>query len=198
MRRRPEKNGRDERARADRAHQNRASYSAADVDEKNSEDRAKHGNSAQDKWITDGSRISGERERSHENRADQADRVSFENVRGHAGAIAHVIADVVRDRGRIPRIIFFEIALDFAHEIGAHVGGFRVNTATESREDADETRTEREAHQTFYRVILGEPTGQGVEAANREQSKTHYEQTGDGSGVDSNAHRSRAGLRGGL
>ena len=146
MRRRPEENGRDERACADRAHQNRASFSAADVDEKNSDDRAEHGNAAQDKWINDGGRISGKRERSHENRADQADRVSFENVRRHAGAIAHVIADVVRDRGRVPRIVFFEIALDFAHEIGAHVGGFRVNAAAESREDADETRTKRQAH----------------------------------------------------
>src|SRR5438045_6856012 len=101
MRRRPEENGRDERARADRAHQNRASFSAADIDEKNSDDRAKHGNSAQDKWINDGGRISGERERSHENRADQANRVSFKNVRGRDGAIATVIATVVAEHGGV-------------------------------------------------------------------------------------------------
>src|SRR5207237_1353119 len=88
------------------------------------------------------------RERAHQNRADQTDRVSFKNVCRHAGAIADVVANVVCDRGRITRIVFFETLLNFADQICSDIGCFGVNATAESREDADQARTEGETNQT--------------------------------------------------
>ena len=139
--------------------------------------------------------IVGERERADQDRADQADGVGLKNVRRHAGAIAHVVAHVVRDRGRIARIVFVEIALDFAHEIGAHVGRLGVNAAAESREDADQTRAQRQADQAFDREVVPEPLlGQRVEDADRKQRQTDDEKAGDGAAVEGDAHGRGAGL----
>ena len=98
-----------------------------------------------------------ERERADQDRADQADRVGFENVRRHAGAIADVIAHVIRDRRRIARIVFFEIALDFADQIGADVRGLGVNAAAKPREHADQTRPERQTDQALHRHVVADP-----------------------------------------
>ena len=79
-------------------------------------------------------------ERADENGADQADGVGLENVRRHAGAVAHVVADVVRDGGRIARIVFVEVALDLADQVRADIRRFGVDAAAESRENADQAR----------------------------------------------------------
>ena len=152
MRRRPEENGRNERARHDRPHQGRARFAAADVDEEDAADRAEDGDAAEDKRINDRRRRSSPSvKRADQDRADQADRVGLENVRRHAGAIADIIAHVVRDRGRIARIVFLEVAFDFADQIGADVRRLGVNAAAESREDADQARAQRQADQALHR-----------------------------------------------
>ena len=149
---------------------------AADVDEQNSDDRAEHGNAAEHERINHRGLISAERERADQNRADQTDGIRFENVRGHAGAIADVIADVVRDGGRIARIVFLEALLDLADEIGADVGRFGVNAAAESREHADQTRAERETDETVHGFIVTDHFGgERVENSDGEEGETDDE-----------------------
>ena len=97
-----------------------------------------------------------ERQGADQDRADQTDRVGLENVGRHAGAIADVIAHVIRDRGWIARIVFFEIAFDFADQIRADVRRFGVNATAESRENADQARAQRQADQTAHRSIVAD------------------------------------------
>ena len=153
---RPEQNRRDDRAGNHCAHENIRRFAAGDVDEHDATDRAEHRDSAEHKWINNRCWISRQRQRADQNRADQTDRVGFKNVRRHARAIAHVVAHVIRDRGRIARIIFFQAFLDFADEIGADVRGFGINAATESREHADQTRAQRESDQAANRHVMSD------------------------------------------
>ncbi len=93
----------------------------------------------------------GERRAEHEmaeqHRRGRRDDVRLEQVGGHAGAIADVVADVVGDDGRIARIVFRNARFDFTDEVGADVGGFREDTAAETREHGDQRAAEREADQ---------------------------------------------------
>ena len=192
MRGGPKKNRRDERARTDRAHQHCGRFAAADVHEENSADRAEHRDAAKHERINDRGRCVGERERANQNRADQTDGVRFENVSGHSGAIANVVAHVVRDRGRIARIIFLEIALDLADEIRADVGGLGVDSAAKSRENADQTRTECQPDKAAHRQIVAQHFARDrVENSDGEQCQPNNQQAGDRTSVKSHAQRCR-------
>ena len=98
--------------------------------------------------------------------------VGLEQVGGHAGAIADVVADVVGDDGRVARIVFGNAGFDLTDEVGADVGGLRVDTAAETREDRDQRTAEREADQRVERlgVVAGvDGEHDPVVAADREQ-----------------------------
>ena len=54
--------------------------------------------------------------------ATARDGVGLEQVGGHAGAVADVVADVVGDHGRVARVVLGDARLDLADEVGADVG----------------------------------------------------------------------------
>ena len=53
---------------------------------------------------------------------DQRDGVGLEQVGGHAGAVADVVADVVGDHRRVARVVLGDAGLDLADQVGADVG----------------------------------------------------------------------------
>ena len=129
----------------------------------------------------------GRGEVADEDAADQADGVSFEDIGRHPGAVADVIADVVRDGGGVARIIFLEVLLDFSDQIRADVGGLGVNAAAEAGEDADQGTAKGEADQGVdggRAVVTGELEDQQVETADREQTERDDQQTGDRAAVE--------------
>src|SRR6266436_2666586 len=72
---------------------------------------------------------------------DRGHRVGLEQVGGHAGAIADIVADVVGDGGGVARIVFGNTGLDLADEIAADVGALGEDAAAETREDRDQRST---------------------------------------------------------
>ena len=122
-----------------------------------------------------------------QNAADQADRVGFEDIGGHAGAVADIVADVVRDGGGVARIVFLKVLLDLADEIRADVRGLGVDAAAEAGEDADQRAAEGEADQRVdggLAVPAGELEDQQVEAADRKQAERDDQQAGDRAAVE--------------
>ena len=87
-----------------------------------------------------------------QHRGRRRDDVGLEEIGGHAGAIADVVADVVGDHGRVARIVFGDAGFDFADEVGADVGGLGEDAAAETGEDRDQRAAEREADQRGDRV----------------------------------------------
>jgi hypothetical protein len=79
----------------------------------------------------------------HHGGAD-GDDIGLEQVGGHAGAVADIVADVVGDHGRVAGVVLGDAGLDLADEVGADVGGLGEDAAAETREDGDERGAEGE------------------------------------------------------
>ena len=64
--------------------------------------------------------------------------VDFEQVGAAAGAVAHVVADEVRDHARVARVVLGDARLNLADEIRSDVGGLGVDTAAQLCEESNE------------------------------------------------------------
>ena len=99
------------------------------------------------------SRRARSRQAAEQHRGDQRDGVGLEQVRGHAGAVADVVADVVGDDGRVARVVLGDAGFDLADEVGADVRTLREDAAAESREDRDQRAAEGEADEGVQRFV---------------------------------------------
>ena len=130
--------------------------------------------------------------------------VGLEQVGGHAGTVAHVVAHVVGNHGGVARIILGDAGLDFAHQVGAHVGTFGEDAAAQTREDGDQRGAEGKTDQRV------EQTGQGfvghrvaahqepVETGHAQQAQAHHQHAGDGAAPKGYVQRRANALGGGL
>jgi hypothetical protein len=60
---------------------------------------------------------------------DNRAHIRFKKVGTHTGHVAHVIAHVIGDGGRVQRVVFRNTGFHFTHKVGTHIGCFGVNTA---------------------------------------------------------------------
>ena len=72
------------------------------------------------------------------------DDIGLEQVGGHAGAVADIVADVVGDDGRVAEVVLGNSGLYLADQVGANVGGLGEDAAAQAGEDRDQRRSERE------------------------------------------------------
>ena len=86
--------------------------------------------------ISAGGQCAGAHRGQGDRRDDRAD-VGLEEVGAHAGNVAHVVTYIIGDGGRVTGIVFRYPLLYLAHEVGADVGGFRVDTTTDSGKERD-------------------------------------------------------------
>ncbi len=86
----------------------------------------------------------------------QGDRVTLEQVGGHAGAVPHVVPHVVGDGGGVARVILGDAVLDLAHQVGTHVRRLGEDAAAEPAEDTDQRGAEAQAEQGLE---VHRPTG---------------------------------------
>ena len=56
--------------------------------------------------------------------------ITFVEVGTHTGYVAHVVAYVVGDGGRVARVVFGNVGFHFTYEVGTHVGGLGIDTST--------------------------------------------------------------------
>ena len=86
----------------------------------------------------------GEEDRREQHGGDDRDRVGLEQVGGHAGAVADVVADVVGDHGGVAGIVLGDAGLDLADQVGADIGALGEDAAAEPGEDGDQRGAEAE------------------------------------------------------
>ncbi len=123
-------------------------------------------------------------QRAEQHGRDQRHRVGLEQVGRHPGAVADVVADVVRDHRRIARIVLGDAGLDLADEVGADVGTLGEDAAPEPREDRDQRPAEAEPDERLERLdqrlaALPGRLQQPEVAGNAEQPEAHHQQAGD-------------------
>jgi hypothetical protein len=122
------------------------------------------------------------RQAAEQHRGDQRHGIGFEQVGGHAGAVADVVADVVRDDGRVARVVLGNAGFDLTDEVGADVRTLREDAAAESREDRNQRAAEGEAHERLENLFTRRAHGfqDQVVPGDAEESQAHHEQAGDG------------------
>ena len=117
----------------------RALFAANDQDADDREDDADagedHGGGDEVDELFEGA-TADERQRGAKGRGGQ-DRaaVGLVEVGAHARHVAHVVAHVVSDGGRVARVVLGNARLDFAHEVSAHVSRLGVDAAADAREE---------------------------------------------------------------
>ncbi len=77
----------------------------------------------------------------HHRGADSYD-IGFEQVGCHARAVAHVVAHVVGDNGRVARVVLGNSCFDLAHQVGPDICRLGKDPAAQTREDRDERCSE--------------------------------------------------------
>ena len=78
----------------------------------------------------------------------------LEQVRRHAGAVAHVVAHVVGDGGRVAGVVLGDARLDLADQVGADVGGLGEDAAADPQEQRQQRAAEAEADEDRRRGVL--------------------------------------------
>ena len=131
----------------------------------------------------------GEIDSAEHHRCDERHGVGFEQVSRHAGAVAHVVTDVVGNRGGVARIIFRDTGFDLADHVAADIRTLGEDTAAETGEDRDERSAEAERHERVddfaFLAFIGQreaerPSQEAVITNDAEQSEADHEHTGDG------------------
>ncbi len=72
------------------------------------------------------------------NRSDEGHFVRLEHIGSHPGAVADIIAHIVGNRGGVARVVFGDASLHLAHEVGAHIGAFGVDTTAHTHKQRRE------------------------------------------------------------
>ncbi len=133
-------------------------------------------------------------QRAEQHGGDDRHRVGLEQVRGHAGAVADVVADVVGDHRRIARIVLGDAGLDLADEVGADIGALGEDAAAETREDRDQRSAEAQSHERMDDVaeiglVDRVRLQQGEVAGNAEQAEADHQKAGDGAALEGDLQR---------
>ena len=94
----------------------------------------------------------GEIDRGEHHGGDDGHHIGLEQIGGHAGAVADIVADIVGDGGRVARIVLGDAGLDLADEIAADIGALGEDAAAETGEDRDQRGAEAERDQRVDHV----------------------------------------------
>ena len=144
--------------------------------------------------------VAVEGEDAEQHHGDRGDRVGLEEVGGHAGAVADVVADVVGDHGRVAGVVLGDPRLDLADQVGADVGGLGEDAAAEPGEDRDQRAAEAEADQRVDGLLVGAAGDDqdAVVAGDAEQRQADDEQAGDRAALEGDVERRRHAAAGRL
>ena len=133
----------------------------------------------------------GEEDRRQQHGGDDGHRVGLEQVGGHAGAVAHVVAHVVGDHGGVAGVVLGDAGLDLAHQVGADVGALGEDAAAEPGEDRDQRAAEAQRHHRLQHpaqlvvAAAGHAAAQDeVVAGDAEQAEADHQHAGDGAGLE--------------
>ena len=101
-------------------------------------------------------------------RRDQRTHIALEEVSAHAGHVAYVIANVIRDDGGIAGVVLRDAGFHLADQVGADVSGLGIDTAADTGKQRDGGGAERE---TEKNIIVA---GQNVDQAAAEKTEADH------------------------
>ena len=164
---------------------------AAEADEERADDRGHHAGPADGQRHHHARKLEFGRQSDggEHHGGDRGDDVGFEQVGGHARAVADIITDIVGDRGGVARIVLGDTCLHLAHHVAADIGALGEDAAAETGENRDQRgaeggRDERVDHLAARR-IEAERAGEEPEIdRNAEQPEAGDKQPGHRAGLE--------------
>jgi len=94
-----------------------------------------------------GASVCGDPREGNDHPCDDIIREGLEQVCTSASAIPDVVANQVRDKSWVPRVVLGNIRLDLADEICSDVSSFRVDASTDLGEESCEAGPESKANE---------------------------------------------------
>ena len=136
---------------------------------------------------------------------NQRHRVGLEQISGHAGAVAHVVAYVVSDHGRVARIVFRNAGFHLAHQVGADVSTLGEDAAAQTRKDRNQRRAECQPEHGLehlrQRGVTGghrRASGPPEEQHDADEAQADDQHAGDGATLEGDVQCRTDALGGGL
>jgi hypothetical protein len=164
----------------------------ARLDEEGADDRGDDGEPAQHQRIDHRFWRTGDQQAAEQHGGDDGHGVGFEQVGGHAGAVADVVADVVGYHRRVARVVLGDAGLDLAHQVGADVGTLGEDAAAKSGEDGNQRTAEGQTDQRMgrFRAACAHHQGEkGIVAGDAEQAEADHQHSGDGPPLEGDIER---------
>ena len=97
----------------------------------------------------------GEIDRGEHHGGDDRHHIGLEQIGGHAGAVADIVADIVGDGGRVARIVLGDTGLDLADQVAADIGALGEDAAAKTGEDRDQRGAEAERDERVDNLTRG-------------------------------------------
>ena len=123
-----------------------------------------------------------------DDRGDEGDLVGLEQVGGHAGAVADVVAHVVGDGGRVAGVVLGDAGLDLADQVGADVGRLGEDAAADPEEQGEQRAAEAEADEDGRAGVLEDHDDE----RGAEQAEADGEHAGHAAGAEGHLEGRRA------
>ena len=136
-----------------------------------------------------GLRLPREEDRAQYHGRHHRNRIGLEQVGGHAGAVAHVVAHVVGDDGGVARVVLGDPGLNLPHKVGADVRALGEDAAAQAGEDRDQRSAEPQGDQGSDDLahLQAQVEQNGVVDGHGEQRETGHQHPGDGPGLERDA-----------
>ena len=68
---------------------------------------------------------------------NQGSYIGFKQVGAHTGDVAYIISYVISNNSRVSRIVLRNTCLDLSDKVGAHIGGFCIDSASHTGKQSD-------------------------------------------------------------
>ena len=135
-----------------------------------------------------------ERRHTEDDRGNEGHLVALEEVGSHTRTVAHVVAHVVGDGGRVAGVVLGDTRFHLAHEVCTDVSSLGEDAATDAQEQRKQRTTEAEAHEDGRGGVLEDHDDHGC----AEQAQADGEHACHATGAERNGERlgHRAGLGG--
>ena len=79
----------------------------------------------------------GIKDRSDQHRADHGHGIGLEQIGRHAGTVANIVADIIRNHRGIAGVVFRDTGFDLTDQVRTDIGALGKNSAAKTRKDGN-------------------------------------------------------------
>jgi len=146
----------------------------------------------------------GDQQGAENHGGNQSDCIGLEQVGRHTCAVAHVVAHVVRNHGRVAWIVFRDARFNFTHQVCTHIGAFGEDASAQAGKDGDQRGAEGKANQRIEQPcqsLVGRWVAadqKPVKTSDAQQTQAHHQHASYGATAEGDIERRTDATGGGL